>query len=389
MERLRIGVFMDSWYPDINGVIIVMENLMREMKDYADITLVVPKTGSEKDDKNYFVNIIRIDSIPLLNTGYKLGMVDVEYLKYKKIFKKYDFDIIHIHSPFALGRLGIRIAREKNIPVVATMHTRWEFEFKKYLKSNLVAKMCVNHLIKSYNKCDNCIALNNSLVKVYKDYGYNGKLEIIHNGTDLKIVEDKDKSLKRINDMFNLNKEDIVFLFVGRIISIKNIFFILDVLKELKQREFKFKMIYVGDGPDYKSLSKKIKDYKMNDEVILAGKIMDRELLKDIYFRADLFLFPSLFDSSSLVQIEAASQETPTIFVEGSVTSDSVEDNINGFKEKEDIIMFADRIEKIINDKELIEKVKKTARKDLAQTWDIIAKETYNYYEKVIKEYKD
>ena len=379
---------MDSWYPDINGVIIVMDNLMKNMKDYAEITLVVPKTGSEKSDKDYFVNIIRIDSIPLLRTGYRLGTVDVEYLKYKKLFKKYDFDIIHIHSPFALGRLGIRVAREKNIPVIATMHTRWEFEFKKYLKSNILTKLTINHLIKSYNKCDSCIALNKALVKVYKDYGYKGKVQIIHNGTDLTLVKDKDKTIKKINKMFNIKDGEIVFLFVGRIISIKNIFFILDVLKELKERNLKYKMIYVGSGPDFDALSKKIKEYNMTDEVIMAGKIMDRDLLKEIYFRADLFIFPSLYDSSSLVQLEAASQETPTIFVEGSVTSDTVDNNITGFKEKEDVNAFANRIESILNDKELNDKVRKTARKELAKTWDIIAKETYDYYLKVIDEYK-
>lgn len=387
MRKLKIGMFMDSWYPDINGVILVMENLMKNMQDYAEITLVVPKTGSEDNDNNYFVNVIRIDSIPLLNTGYNLGMVDLEYLKYKKIFKNYDFDIIHIHSPFALGRLGIRVAKEKKIPVIATMHTRWEFEFKKYLKSDLISKVCIKHLIKSYNKCTSCIALNNALIKVYKDYGYTGEMQIIHNGTDLEIVRDKDKALKKINEMYNLKKDETVFLFVGRIISIKNIFFILDVLKELKERNFKYKMLYVGDGPDFNELNKKIKEYKMNDDVILTGKILDRELLKEIYFRADLFIFPSLFDASSLVQIEAASQETPTIFVEGSVTSDTVEDNITGFKEKEDIKLFANRIENIINDKELNTRVKKTAREELAKTWDVIAKETYAYYEKIIDKY--
>ena len=81
-------------------------------------------------------------------------MVDLEYSKMKRIFKNIDFDIIHIHSPFSLGRLGVRIAREKHIPVIATMHARWEFEFKKYLKSNTIAKLCVKHLIKTYNKCD-------------------------------------------------------------------------------------------------------------------------------------------------------------------------------------------------------------------------------------------
>ena len=184
MKRLKIAMFMDSFYPDINGVILVMENLLRCMSEYADVTLVVPKTGSEKDDKDYPFKIIRIDSVSLLNTGYKLGMVDIEYRKLKKLFKNLDFDIIHIHSPFALGRLGVRVARDKNIPVIATMHSRWEFEFKKYLKSKTLAKLCVKHLIKAYNKCDSCIALNPSLVKVYKDYGYKGKLTIIGNGTD-------------------------------------------------------------------------------------------------------------------------------------------------------------------------------------------------------------
>jgi glycosyltransferase involved in cell wall biosynthesis len=110
-------------------------------------------------------------------------------------------------------------------------------------------------------------------------------MQIIHNGTDLKIVENKEKSLSKINKMYNLKKNETVFLFVGRIISIKNIFFILDVLKELKERNFKYKMLYVGDGPDFNTLSKKVKEYKMTDDVILTGKILDRELLKEIYFR--------------------------------------------------------------------------------------------------------
>ena len=148
-------------------------------------------------------------------------------------------------------------------------------------------------------------------------------------------------------------------------------------------------MIYVGDGPDYNSLDEKIKEYNMTNEVILAGKIMDRELLKDIYYRANLFLFPSLFDSSSLVQIEAASQETPTLFVSNAVTADTVENNINGFTAKEDVGLFANRIEEIISDKKLYEKVCKNARKDLAKSWDEISLETYNYYLKIIDEYKN
>ena len=388
MEKLKIGMFMDSFYPDINGVILVMENLLRCMSKYADVTLIVPKTGSEKDDKNYPFKIIRIDSVPLLHTGYKLGMVDIEYRKMKRMFKKLDFDIIHIHSPFALGRLGVRVAKSKHIPVVATMHSRWEFEFKKYLKSNTISKLCIKHLIKTYNKCDKCIALNKALKKVYKDYGYTGEFKIINNGTDLEIVKDKKKAIQMVNEKYHIKKDETVFLFVGRIISIKNIFFILDTLKELKMRSIPYKMLFVGSGPDFHRLKEKIHQYGMDQDVIMTGKILDRELLKAIYYRSTLFLFPSLFDSSSLVQIEAASQETPTIFIEGSVTSDTVENNINGFTEKEDITLFANRIEEILNNKELYKKVQEGAKKDLARPWKDIAKETYDFYLEMIEEKK-
>ncbi len=389
MTKLKIAMFMDSWYPDINGVILVMEHLMKNMIAYADLTLVVPKMGKEDHqmDNNYPFKVIRVDSVRLFNTSYRLGMVDVEYLKLKHIFDKLDFDIIHIHSPFALGRLGIRVAREKNIPVIATFHARWEFEFEKYLKSKRIANLCVKHLIKSYQKCDACIALNKSLIKVYRDYGYNGKVAIIGNGTDMKIVKDKKKSINRVDNLFKINKDEIVFLFVGRIISIKNIYFILDTLIELKKRKVKFKMLYVGDGPDYENLKKKITKYDMDDEIIMTGRIMDRELLEDIYYRANLFIFPSLFDSSSLVQIEAASQETPTIFIEGAVTADTVENNVNGFTAKEDVKLFADRIEEIITNKRLYKKVQCGAKKDLAKSWREIALQTYNYYLEVIEDY--
>lgn len=387
MKKLKIAMFMDSWYPDVNGVILVMDNLLKNMHKCAEVTLVVPKMEKDYDDSIYPFKVIRIDSIQLPLANYKLGLVDLEYFKLKKLFKNFDFDIIHIHSPFALGRLGVRVAKDKNIPVVATMHTRWEFEFEKYLKSKKAANLIIKQLIKTYNKCDSCIALNNSLIKVYNDYGYTGKYERINNGTELEIVKNKDKAAERINNLFKLDKNDIVFLFVGRITSIKNIFFILDSLKELKNRNFKFKMIYVGDGPDYESLSKKIKEYKLSNEVIMAGKIMDRELLKSIYYRANLFLFPSLFDASSLVQIEAASQETPTLFIEGAVTADTVENNINGFTAKYDVKLYADRIEEIINNKKLYNKVKENAKKDLAKSWKDISLETYNYYLKTIEEY--
>ena len=99
------------------------------------------------------------------------------------------------------------------------------------------------------------------MIKVFEDYGYKGSPTIIYNGTDLKPLKNKEDAINKINKMFNLKKDDTLLLFVGRITSVKNIFFILDSLKLLNEDNYNFKMLFVGEGADYNKLCKRIKEY--------------------------------------------------------------------------------------------------------------------------------
>ena len=111
-------------------------------------------------------------------------------------------------------------------------------------------------------------------------------------------------------------------------------------------------------------------------------------LLASIYSRADLFLFPSLYDTNSLVQLEASSQELPTLFVKGSGTSAMVSDNINGYLEEEDVLKYAKRIIDIFSDNKLYNKVCKNAYRDLYVNWDDVCKELYQNYLQIINKYE-
>ena len=387
-KRLKIGIFMDSFYPAVDGVVLVVDNLCKELSKYNDVTLVVPYTSSIKEDKNRSYDVVRIRSVKIPFTEYRVGEYKIPSSRaYKKLINK-NFDIIHIHSPFTVGELGIRIAHDLCIPCIFTMHTRFDFEIRKVIDSDLVVNEVIRNIINTYNKCDDAIAINNAMIKVFKDFGYMKKPTVIYNGTDLKPLKNKEKNIDIVNKKYNLKKDDTVFLFVGRITEIKNIFFILDALKLLKEDGYKFKMFYVGSGPDELKLKHKIKEYGMKSDVILTGKIMDRTLLSSIYARSSLFLFPSLFDASSLVQIEAAVNETPGLFIEGSVTADTVINNVSGFTSKNDIIEYKKRIEEILGDKSLLDKVSHNARVMLGKTWEKIAKETYEFYLKKISNYR-
>ena len=383
-KRLKIGLFLDSFFPAIDGVVNVVDNLAKELSIYNDVVVVVPYTESVSEDKDRPYRVIRIKSLPIPFSEYRISLMQTRMSESYKMLIEEKFDVIHIHSPFQIGILGKKIAKDLNIPCIATMHTRFDFEIRKRINNKFVINNIISRLIKLYNACDKCIAVNNAMKKVFKDYGYLYEPVVIYNGTDLKTCQDKE-IINKINTKYSLENVYPVFLFVGRIIDIKNIFFILDSLKLLKEEGYKFKMIYVGDGFDLKELQKRIVDYGMQDYCITTGMVTDRNIISGIYRRADLFLFPSLCDSSSLVQIEAAVNETPGLFIEGSVTSDTVINDVSGFTSSYGINYYKERIKEIINDKEKIKLVGKNAKEMLGKSWKDIAKETYKLYLKELE----
>jgi glycosyltransferase involved in cell wall biosynthesis len=379
-KRLKIGIFMDSFYPNVDGVVLVVDNLARRLSKFNDVTVIIPWTSTYKEDNTYPYKIIRIKSHKFLNTEYQFSFNQPKWSKtYKKILNE-KFDIVHIHSPFMIGRLGLKIAKKLKIPAIATMHTLFDYEIKRMFKNAFIVDMILDNLISVYNKCDKCIAVNNRTAEAYKNYGYLYDPSIIYNGTDIKEVKNKEQAMETVNRLYGLDKDDNVLLFVGRINEVKNIFFLLDSLKLLKENGYNFKMIYVGTGPDEEKLKKKIKQFKLTKQVILTGKITDRELLSSIYARSDLFVFPSTFDTCSLVQIEAAINGTAGLFIKGSITSETIIDNVNGYLCEENRLLFKDRIKEILGNKSKLKKISKKAKKTLSRSFDDVTKETYILY---------
>ena len=374
-RKLKIGLFIDNYYPNIDGVTLVVDNLAKCLSKYNDVVVVCPYIDGCNDSSLPY-KVIRLKSIKVPLTSYKT--VNMFCNKEDLINEK--FDIIHIHSPFILGKIGMKLAKKLDIPCISTVHTRFDFEFKRFVKSEVVSQFATKVLISSLNKSTLCTVVNGPLVSEVKSYGYKGKLKVVYNATDLKPAIFKGRKRNMINEMFNLSDEEVVFLFVGRIIDIKNIFFILDTLKLLKEDDCKFKMIYVGEGPDFEKLKNKITEYQLEDYIILTGKITDRELLSFIYRRSDLLLFPSLFDTSSLVRIEAAVNMTPGLFIKGSMVGSTIKDNVDGYLSELDTLKYKNRIIEIINDKKLLNKVSRNAKKNLGDSWKNVAKKYYDIY---------
>lgn len=385
MKRLKIGLFIDTFFPMIDGVIMVVDNYARRLAKFNDVTVFAPAIpGKESDDTTRPYKVVRAKSIPLFFIDYSLPAPAIDK-NFKQELEKSDLDIVHIHSPFSIGKIGIKYAKKHNIPVIATMHSQFKQDFMRATKINFIANILTNKVVKVFDKCDNCYAVNSEIARIFhEEYGVKNLPDVLNNATDMLPVEDIVSAREEINKKYNISDDEKVFLFVGRINILKNILFIVDSLKILKDRGFKFKMLYVGSGQDEEKLKEKIKELQLVNDVLLCGRVTDRELMKKIYARADLFLFPSLYDASSLVQVEAASQHTPTIFIEGAATAATVTNNVNGIISKNSIEDYANQIEKMITDNELYKKISDGAFRYLYKNWDDTVKEMYEIYLKMI-----
>ena len=392
-KKITIGLFNDSFYPLADGVIMVVDNYARELSKYANVIVFVPSYKDRPyDDLALPYKVVRCKSLNVSFLDYSLPIPKIDK-RFQKKLNEYKLDIVHIHSPFTIGHAGLTYAKKHNIPCVATFHTQFKRDIQKVVKNEYLAKRVNDRLIRLFNRCDECWAVNKEVGRIYhEEYGYKCVPKVMGNATNMLPLEDPKEAISYINRKYKLKSSDKVFLFVGRINTLKNILFIVDSLKRLKELQpgFKFKMFFVGSGLDEGILEERIKENNLEQDVIMCGKITNRQLLAYFYQRADLFLFPSVYDASSIVQIEAASQSTPTVFLKDTATASTVEDNVNGFLSDYSIDAYAKKIIEVINNKKLYQSVSRNAHRDLYKTWEDIVKEAYNNYQEIIQsDYKD
>ena len=385
-KKLLIGIFTDAFLPMIDGVGMVVDNYARNLVQYADVYVFAPRyINNSMDDSVFPYKVIRCQSLKIPLIDYSLPLPKLDW-NFEKTLNKYHLDLVHIHSPFTIGKVGVKYAKRHHIPVIGTMHSQYKQDFYRAVRNDFIARKLTKQLIKVYDKCDECWAVNSEVAKIfYEEYDCQKYPKVFNNATEMESLSNPLEGMDYVNSKYHLKKEK-VCLFVGRLNALKNVFFIIDVLEKIQaQSKIPFKMFFVGTGQDEEELKKYVKKKGLDKKVLFVGKITDRKILSYYYARSDLFVFPSLYDASSIVQIEAASQHTPTIFLEGSATSCTVTDNVNGYIEKNDVNLFAKRIIKILENDQERKKIGDNAFRDLYKSWSDNIKEVYANYEKLIK----
>ena len=379
---MKVGLFIDTWYPMVDGVIKVVDNYARRLVRYCDVVVFCPETRGfdREEDAKLPYKVVRCSSLPLIKSDYDLPTPALDP-KFAAQVLLSGIDIVHIHSPFSVGLGGVLYAKLHKLPVVATLHSQYKQDFEKPIKFKPALDMVMDTIMRVFNACDECWAVNGGIKDLYvNEYGLTAPCKVRLNATDHKPVPDPSEAARIVNETYGVPADATVFLFVGRINYIKNIDFIVRSLAKAKERGLKnFRMLFAGKGQDEGRLAALVKALGLEGEVVMCG-LTDKEMLEKLYSRAKLFLFPSLYDANSLVQIEAACQGTPAVFLEGARTAATVTPGVNGYVCPPDEDSYAQMILDIMADPEGYRRISEAARRDLYLDWDDVVREVYEDY---------
>ena len=219
-----------------------------------------------------------------------------------------------------------------------------------------------------------------------RSLGYQGDYLVMPNGVDLPRGRLTPEEVRSVTASYDLPEDVPCFLFVGRLMWYKGIRIILDALASLRDQPFR--MVFLGGGMDEADIQTYTEELGLTDRCLFPGSVRDRQALRAWYCRADLFLFPSTFDTNGLVVREAAACGLPAVLIRGSCAAEDVMDGVTGFLIEENAPSLAACLRELLRSPEKLRAVGRAAEENLYLSWADAVDHAAARYETVMERYR-
>jgi 1,2-diacylglycerol 3-alpha-glucosyltransferase len=384
---MKVALFNESFPPQIDGVANCVVNYAQYLSKNHCETMVITPNFPGADDGKYNFPVYRYPSFDMgKRLGYRVGnFLDPKVLRF---LNKQNFDLMHIHSPFASSVIvALSLLGRRKVPVVVTYHTKFDYDIRKRIPTKPMQNVAIKFLLHNLNKADEVWVPTDASAQSLREIGYEKPYKVMENGTDFSKGKADASVQRELINKCETEKADFVFLFVGRMMWYKNVKLILDSLALCP--EINFKMIFVGDGADRADIEKYTAEIGLSQKTKFVGAVSDRELVRGYFSIADLFLFPSVYDTSGLVVKEAAACSLASLLVRCSCAAEGVIDNDNGFLCEENAEDMARVIKEACADRKKMEYVGKNAEQTVYLSWEDAVARAYSRYEKILNDFKE
>ncbi|HEL1207636.1 TPA: glycosyltransferase family 4 protein [Streptococcus equi subsp. zooepidemicus] len=328
---MRVGLFTDTYFPQVSGVATSIRTLKEELEKEGHEVYIF--TTTDKHVKRFEdPTIIRLPSVPFVSFTDR-RVVYRGLISSYKIAKEYHLDIIHTQTEFSLGLLGKMVGKALRIPVVHTYHTQYEDYVSYIANGKIIRPSMVKPLLRGYLKdLDGVICPSRIVLNLLEGYEVTIPKRVIPTGIALEnyVREDiKKEDVAALRKELAISDDETMLLSLSRVSYEKNIQAIIHQLPAVLSENSRIKLIIVGDGPYLQALKELAVSLGVEDHVVFTGMIAHDQV--GLYYKAcDFFISASTSETQGLTYIESLASGKPIIAHGNPYLDDLITDKMFG-----------------------------------------------------------
>ncbi|MEK6940035.1 MAG: glycosyltransferase [Nanoarchaeota archaeon] len=353
-QKPKLLLVADTYYPKVDGTLKFIEEFLKRSQDAFEISLLVPDYGTHKGKKVTYLDVSKMWKV----SGYaNLQFCPSNFKKMKTAIK--EADLIFIQGPALISYLSIHYARKYDKKIFFYTHTlTWELFEKFFPLFNKPISYFIKKLsISLYNRCDQILVPYHELKEHLQQQGVRTEITTARLGVDIDTFNPTAEK-RASKEKVHLNPEKKVIGYVGRISKEKNTDLLLEAFQKIEDQD-NITLLMVGDGPE-----KQTRELKQLKNCKVTGFVYN---VQDYLKAMDVFVMPSLTETTSLATLEAMSTGLPVIATRVGFIKSYIIKNHNGlFFPRNSATMLSVKISKLLKDREYRERLGQNARKTVA-----------------------
>lgn len=230
-------------------------------------------------------------------------------------------NVVHVSSPDVVSHRAVTWARKKKLPVLASVHTRFETYFR-YYNMAWMEPVIEAILRRFYRRCDALVAPSESMAQVLREQRMNYDISIWSRGVDRDIFHPAQRC-HEWRRAYGIADDSMVIGFLGRLVMEKGLDVFSDTIDELQRHQVPHKVLVIGDGPARDWFQARL------PEAVFVG-FQDKANLGRAVASMDVLFNPSVTETFGNVTLEAMACRLPVVAAAATGSESLVSDGHSG-----------------------------------------------------------
>jgi glycosyltransferase involved in cell wall biosynthesis len=250
---------------------------------------------------------------------------------------EFDPNIVHISSPDIAAHRAVSWARRRKIPVVASVHTRFE-TYLSYYNLEFFEPLIRAIMRRIYRRCDALLVPAQSTAAVLRAQRMNKLIYMWTRGVDREQFNPGRRDIEWRRSL-GVADHELAVMFLGRLVLEKGLDVFAETVDLLVQRKVPHRPLVIGDGPARNWFEQHM------PTGIFVGQLVGSDLARAVA-SSDVFLNPSVTEAFGNVTLEAMACGLPVVAAAATGATNLVRDGETGMLvEPGDVEWFAEALE--------------------------------------------